>query len=701
MVQNIVNGAPQVVALGIDDVSTRAPVATPEVLPTHLPKVWLYGPTGPSDPQLLSGADIAAMYGSAALDMRSKYATHMTQLISTLNAAGNAMMCERVIPVDAPPPANVRYYLDVLPVQVDEYQRNTDGSYKLDVNGQPVTTGTKIAGFKVKWVTAPIAPGTGGEDMFGQGTVMPGDQTDVASSTQSNRYPIFDEEFPHQGSLGNQFASRFTAPTEASSSGPNSISLTTDRVYPFRLQMLQKQSVNTTPQIVSTQSAEAYINFTLKPGQISSQTDALTYLGSLFPKSYQLLNDASGLPNIYGPVGRFKIYQANIDTLLAQFYAAEKPLIDAFSDFDAANPDADEMYLFNLFTGVSSQNVPYHSFLVDTTSANATRFTENSLVYLSGGGDGTMNETLFAGLVSASVKQYADPLSVLLDDARYPESIIYDSGFPLQTKYDLLSALAIRKDIAVILSTHDVLGDVLTASEESALAVALRTRAENYPESDYFGTGVARCAIIGRSGTMTNSLYGKPLPLLIEFASKMAKYMGAGSGIWNSTYSFDGAPGNQVEMFTDVNVTYTPVTVRNKDWDNGLVWVQYFDRRSLFWPAFKSVYNNDTSVLTSIITVMGCIEAEKVGQRAWRQFTGNAKLTDLQLIDRVGKFVDTNTNQRFDSRFVIQPDVYFTDADTARGYLWSLKIRLYANKMKTVQVLSIATYRMSDLTTTP
>jgi hypothetical protein len=700
MVQNIVNGAPQYVAQGIDDVSTRQVPATPEVLPTHLPKVWTYGSMGPSDPQLLSGAAIGTMFGSGALDMRSKYATHMTQLINTLSDAGNAVMVQRLIPADAAPAANVRYYLDVLPTQVDEYTRNIDGSYKLDANGDPIPTGTKITGFKVKWVALHIAPGTDGADMFGQGTILPGDQTDAASGTQSERYPIFDLAFPHQGSAGNAIGLRFTAPTEASSTGPSSISLGTDRVYPFRLQVLQKQSANVTPSIVNTQAAEAYVNFTLKPGQISSQTDALTYLGSVFPKKYQLLNDPSGLPNIYGPCGRMKIYQANIDSLLTQFYEAEKPFIDAFSDFNAENDDASEKYLFNLFTGVSSQNVFYHSFLVDTTSTKAVRFTENSLVYYSGGSDGTMSEALFAELVSADVKRYADPLSELLDDARYPESIIYDSGFPLQTKYDLLSALAIRKDIAVILSTHDVLGDVLTASEESALAVALRTRAANYPESDYFGTGVTRCAIIGRCGTMINSLYDKPLPLAIEFASKMAKYMGAGSGVWNGTYAFDGAPGNQVELFTDVNVTYTPVTVRNKDWDNGLVWVQYFDRRSLFWPAFKSVYNNDTSVLTSIITVMGCVEAEKVGQRAWRQFTGNSSLTDLQLIDRVGKFVEANTNQRFDSRFVIQPDVYFTDADTARGYSWSLKIRLYANNMKTVQTLSIATYRMSDLTAT-
>jgi hypothetical protein len=49
---------------------------------------------------------------------------------------------------------------------------------------------------------------------------------------------------------------------------------------------------------------------------------------------------------------------------------------------------------------------------------------------------------------------------------------------------------------------------------------------------------------------------------------------------------------------------------------------------------------------------------------------------------------------------VIIPDTYFTAADLARGYSWSLNIKLYANNMKTVQTLQISAYRMEDLPTT-
>ena len=51
------------------------------------------------------------------------------------------------------------------------------------------------------------------------------------------------------------------------------------------------------------------------------------------------------------------------------------------------------------------------------------------------------------------------------------------------------------------------------------------------------------------------------------------------------------------------------------------------------------------------------------------------------------------TNQRFDGRFTIIPNTYFTDADTARGYSWTLMLKIYANNMDTVETLIIQANR--------
>lgn len=696
MAQTIVNAAPSTVMLGVQDISTESPVVEPEVLPTHLPKVYTYAETGPLEPQLVVGGALTQMYGANSFDLRRKYATHQTAFINTVNAQANSMMVERVVPTDAPPPANARLFADVLSTKIDEYARNVDGTIQKDNVGNPVPTGEQIDGFKVKWVVAHVDLDEDGNDMFGKGEIGPGDQTDSTTGEQSKRYPILDIAYPHVGERGNRNGMRLYAPTEQSSTPVNVNSLVKDKVYPFRLSLVEKSVSTGTPITQPTQSGALYVDFCLKPGVISSVDESEFYITKRFPARYQLLNDPSGLPSSWGPIGKSAVYSGNVDLLIKQFYAAELPyVVQGQSDFDGSE---DEEYRFNLLSGVSSANVPYHSYQIVSAAANAQRLTENSVFYVSGGGDGTMDESKFAELVSERVRQYADPLSYLQNTAKFPEAYIYDTGFPLQTKYDLLSFIALRKDTAVFLVTHDVLGPELTADEESSLAIALRTRAQQYPESDYFGTATMRCAIFGRSGLMLNSQYTKPLPLVLDFAKKAAVFMGAGNGKWKADKGFDQEGLNQVDLFGAVNVSFTPGTVRNKDWDNGLVWVEDYSRRSLYWPAFHTVYDDDTSVLTSIITMMACVELEKIGLRAQRRFSGNSKLTNAQFKTRIEKFVNDEVQDKFDSRFIITPTVTFSDADLKRGYSWTLTIKIQAPNMKTVQTLVIQAARMDTTT---
>src|SRR5579872_5656777 len=92
--------------------------------------------------------------------------------------------------------------------------------------------------------------------------------------------------------------------------------------------------------------------------------------------------------------------------------------------------------------------------------------------------------------VATAAAGYADPNNILQNTAKYPESIIYDTGFPLATKKALCSFIAVRKDTSVVLCTYDTTGQVLTAAEESSMGVALKAYLQQYPESDYYGTPV-------------------------------------------------------------------------------------------------------------------------------------------------------------------------------------------------------------------
>lgn len=696
MTTTIVNAAPMTIFRGISDQSTTAALPVEDNLPTHLPKIYFFAKKGPTSPQLVSGDSLTTMYHADSFDLTKAWATHATVLTNTINSQGNAIMAQRLKPTDAGPEASIRLWLDLLPTSIPVYQRGSDGKYLLDADGNPTATGSTVQGFKAKWVVTQVTNDSNGDDTFGTASQMAGDQVDATTSNQSTRYPIMDLRAPYFGADGNNYGLRLWADSQETANPIDSRILSNEKVYPFRAAFVYRASSLSTPVVVDTQTASKYVDLCFKENTMDSNTEAQLFIGDVLIQNYQSL-DSVNTPPIFGPFSSIAVYNDNVTAILNLLYAAETPYFSQDGDFIG---DGTDKYLFNFLSGTSSTGVPYTSYIVDTSAANSVRMSSNSTIYAQGGSDGTMNETVLAELVATEIAAYGDANSSVQDTARYPESFFYDSGFPLATKKALTNFIAVRKDTFLVLSTHDTQGVALTASQESSLAISLRTAAQLYPESDYYGTPVARCMIVGRSGRLLQSKYTKRLPLTIEIARKAASYMGAGDGKWKPGFSFDDGGENQVTMFTDVNVTFTPATARNKDWDNGLVWVQSYGLRSLFFPALKTVYDNDTSVLNSFFTVAACVELEKIGDRAWRRFTGSAKRSNAKLAADVNQFINDAVVGKFDSRFVITPKTYFTAADLQRGYSWTTDIEIAAPNMKTVATLSVTAKRLDSLTST-
>lgn len=690
MANQIVNGAPMVIEYGTQDLSTRQLPREAEAIPQHLPKFFLFAQKGPTDPQLVVGAERTRVFGEQTFNLRSKFANHATVFANQVNAQDNACMIQRVIPEDAGPEATMVAWVDVLPTTVDLYQRNSDGSIKLTALGDPIVAGS-VQGFKVKWVVTHHADAEDAQS-FGQQTISPGDQTDPLTNVQSQRYPVFELKSSSIGSDGNLAGIRLWAPTTKTVSSMPGKMMNTHHAYPYFISVIRRPDAQSSPKVVETLFGEQKLMVTFKKDTVDPLTDKQLYIGEILISSYENLTDLR-YPKQFGDFGQLSVYEDSIDTLLGMFHAAELPFLDGFSDFTA---DASEKHLFNFLSGVTSNNTPYHSF-VFVDSVNTVRFSEYTNVFAAGGSDGTLSDAVFATLVKNEMEAYLDPNSPVQELAVNVESIVYDSGFPMETKYALCSFIAQRKDTFVVLSTHDVNDRVLSASEEHSLAIALRTRLQMYPESDYFGTPVMRGMIVGRCGKLRNSQYTKYLPLTLEVAIKSARYMGAGSGRWTNGSHFDGSPGSVVDFMSDISVTWVPASVRNRNWDVGLNWVQAYDRRSYFFPALKTVYDDDTSVLNSYFTALAIGQLNKVAHATWREFSGVSHLTNAQLAQRVNDFVNARTQNRFDERFVIRPEAQFTDMDLLRGFSWTLPIKLYSANLKTVMTTFVQAYRIEDL----
>lgn len=704
------NAAPRAILRGIRDMSGRPPVYEPEMIPTHLPHVFLFTERGPTLPQLVSGDKMIRTYGAKSFEYRGRYANHQTVLANTVNAEGNQLMVQRVVPPGANPPSTLRLSVDMMRDIIPTYQRGTDGRYILDDNGEKIPTGDTTEGVVFRWLIGPTLPEdddgrlleTGDprltesgdarilESRVGDAVVRTGIMTNQAGE-QSMIYPIMDFEVADFGSYGNRIGMRLSAPTTIVESEVPVDDTTVEEqlAYLYRLTFVERDENTSTPKILETLWGERFVDFSFKEGVVNERTNTELHIDDAVIPSYSQ-EAVAGMEEIRSPIGRIHVYYEHLNNMLGQLHELEAA---------RGTVDADEEYkhLMNIFSGHDYNGVPYESVKIMGPADDGILLNSSATHYFMGGFDGVMNFDTFDGVVGYQLENFGDLEAKLLDSAVYPQSVLYDTGFTLITKRKFFVPMGRRKDLWVVLSTQDVSMRQNRPSEESSIAIALRTAARMYPESIIYGTATCRAIVHGHSGYLLNSPYKHLLPLTIEFAQKCARYMGAGIGSWTSGRAFDMPGNNHVRMFKGVNAEWRSVNIRGRDWDNGLVWVQNYDRRSLFWPGIQTVYDDDSSVLNAAANMMIAVELQKVAERTWRDLTGISYLTPEQFIERSDALILERTQGRFDGRVIIVPETFYTQNDEQRGYSWSCNIHMYAPNMKTVGTFTVVAHRISDL----
>ena len=687
MTINIKNAAPKANLLGIQDLSGRAGVLSPEQIPQHLPHIFLFTERGTMVPQIGSGSTLIGTYGANSFDYRGPYANHQTVLANVCNGNGNAVMIQRLRPSDAPDAATIVLWVDILAEDIDQYTRDVDGDIVRDANGVPTPSGATEPGYTGLWSVAPIGVDANGKNLpLASLTSKAGTQT--GGSGQSTMYPIMAIQVSNFGEWGNRVGLRLSAPTVKSTMPTNEDTILDQMAFIYRFQLVERAVGVVTPNVSQTINGTQSVEFSFKEGAVDRKVDLDLWSDKVILQSYN--ERVPGMPELTGPVNEMHIYHDNIADILKDIHDAEA-LVDT-----TLPTEAGAEHMINFLTGVDFLGRPYNTFRVLGPSASGALFNENTTHYAQGGGDGTITLGEFDALVGNEMANWGSLEYNFLDDAMYPQSIYYDTGFSIDTKKKMLTPIGLRKDVSVVLSTQDVTAPQNTTVDESSMAIALRSAARMYPESELYGTPVCRAVVLGHSGYLINSKYDKLLPLTLDFASKLSKYAGAADGRYKSTKKPDVSPMNQVTTFKDVNCTYKPSNVRHKDWDNGLVWCQNYDRRSLFYPAFQTVYDDDTSVLNSAMNMYIFVECQKVAQRTWRDLTGITHLTASQFIERSNKLIRERTAGRFDGRVIIEPDTFYTDNDVQRGYSWSCNINVFANNMKTVGTFTVTANRRED-----
>ena len=220
---------------------------------------------------------------------------------------------------------------------------------------------------------------------------------------------------------------------------------------------------------------------------------------------------ASG-PKIDSPFNQLYMYASNIAAVQQQLFAAEAAALagdtSATSGFGWIPMDytnSANTGLMNILTATDFNGIPYQSIQVSAPANGDTTATsmDNNLIsvhYATGGADGTLTLANYDKLVNNFMTQFGSFIGAdgnfwpLLDDARYPFSIIYDSGFSIATKKSLLVPMGARKDVSTVLGVH-YLGNwdatmstwtpqttQLSLAQEQSIGYALKVAAQMYPE---------------------------------------------------------------------------------------------------------------------------------------------------------------------------------------------------------------------------
>lgn len=633
----------------------------------------------------------------------------------------------------------------LVPQQVDDGSGNM---VNVTIKGHRLVWHKGVAGYTLAAQKAfgkgqPVASFRPGTTVAGTDTLSTLVNSTTTTAVVSKLYPIMDVEVDSFGNYGNRVGLGIN-PANADDLEAGDVSaMNVLGSFLYRFTAYERPVNSATPVVQTTVDGANSIDLGFKPDIFHPIfADRVLNFGESFIEQYQSLDDPT-LPPQYGPFGRSHVYQANLEAVLSLLInggtdqtiptVGEKQydataLAYGRTSAIAFTGKPENLHLLNLFNGVDQNGVPYFTFDVNNSVVfGGIAFGDGMVHYAEGGDDGLPLDAsgkidrlqtlrVYDELVAAQLTAYgaAGQENHYLDVARYPHSTFWDTGFSLETKKKLLIPMARRKDIWVILSTQSIAeyadplnptpqtwayADANDVSDDSSMALLLSTTALMYPESEIYGTPACRVAVVGHCGKPINSTYrGDFLPLTLELGDAVSKFMGAGTGNWISQYAIDENPNNVVRgmRVNTINHIWKPQATYNKDWDNGLVWVQSFDRRSVFFPALQTVYPDDTSVLNSLVTVAACCFIEKIHQTVWRYLTGGSKLTDDQFIERSNRLINEQLKDRFD-RFVLVSETTRSPIQLELGYPWTAKVHIYANDMRTVGDMSVVAHRMSDL----
>lgn len=463
-------------------------------------------------------------------------------------------------------------------------------------------------------------------------------------------------------------------------------------VSPFK----KNYGTNNTVAIKSIFGTDAF-QAAMVPECIDSSTKIKYDLRSVVTQSYpertnNIMMDFYPIaPNINLLAATLAPYEESIPDLNFKFYEADGSPV-ATIDATALQVAIDSYQyagMFNMFGLRDATGKIYSNIIPLATNDEAGFFNIGTGRYLSLGTDGNIFDkatfqTFFTNFYDLQITPEIE------DEPRYPFTHLIDVGYAPENKYDLLDFMAVRQDVKVDVGVYvhpkydmDPKADgVKTAAEDISFGESLRSRALLTRECVIKGTNTCRASVFALAGYKPKQRY--PVGLQNWLAIQRSKFH-------NKTFldkEISGLPNSEVDIFE--RMVWIPSTKALKElaWKTGLNYCQYFDRTRYHCPSLRTVFDNDTSVLSDCNFVDVLIYTKHVVRNTWAKYAGVTTPSAI-LQPQLAKDVSRRLSTLYNNKYKFEVKAYQTEADNAMGFVQRIQIKIYSGGTFRVGIFDI------------
>lgn len=596
-----------------------------------------------------SAAELTPILGASTFDFSSPYFNAATQFVGIAMAGQGVEVMRLVDP--AAKSATLGLFLQVTQKSIVQYTKGPGGNRLVDSDGDfiPRMQGDGVTpiveqGIEVKWIVRALdrvksIPETIDNLEIGQGYGVDG---------PSIIYPICAFEVSSQGLYGNRQGFSLSSNVGRDTTVSEAINSVLYRFMPMEL----PRAVSTTASVIPDIFGALFNDISFKPSAVFGPTSTNYAFDYVLNNSYVNLKDGNSvLPyNVH-------VYSEHVKTIgeLILQYSEELGNIDP--------------YLIDLISCKDLDGNHYDHLTLDPTSTTVV----NAAVvnYASGGTDGDTSWTMFESLVAdwLSGSNHGEFGNL----QQHPMTHFYDPGFSMATKQLLFNMLDLRDNLKIDISTQDISLPANTKAEDISAGQTLAFRAQMHPESVIAGVGCTRVGIYAHAAPLIN---GAPFGGIIPFnLNRLIQRRDLDGGTYVKGSS-GGLPNSQVTIFRKPNWVADDTTSQALSWSNAINTVRHADRITIFYPSLRTVYPNDTSLLSDDEVSDRIIYMFKICRKIWAKYAGVRKAAK-KLYPLIERDINNQCAEAFSGDDITVVATVFQSAQDANlGYQVSVNLAI-------------------------